>query len=89
VSVPTTSVPILESDGAHASYYNNDCLYRHATRKTTGTQTAYDPQREICHVGQIRVREQILGQIRVREQIRMWAQSACVSKSACGPNPRA
>jgi hypothetical protein len=33
VIVYTTSVPILESDGEHAPYCNNDCLYRHATRR--------------------------------------------------------
>jgi hypothetical protein len=31
VSMPTTSVSILDSGGAHAPYCTNDCLYRHAT----------------------------------------------------------
>jgi hypothetical protein len=41
MSVPTTSVPILESGGAHAQYYTNDCQYCHATRRKQKLETAY------------------------------------------------
>jgi hypothetical protein len=41
---------LLETDGAHAPYCTNDCLYRHATRRVTETQTAYDPQRDILRM---------------------------------------
>jgi hypothetical protein len=50
VSVPTTSVLILESDVAHAPYCTNDCLYCHATRRKLKLETAYDSQREIWHM---------------------------------------
>jgi hypothetical protein len=32
-NVPTISVPILKSHGAHAPYRTNNCLYRHTTRR--------------------------------------------------------
>jgi hypothetical protein len=54
---PTTSVPSLESDGEHASYCINDCLYQHGTCRKK-TQTVYDPHRD-THAGQIRVRERV------------------------------
>jgi hypothetical protein len=47
VSMPTTSVPILELGGAHARRYCNDCQYRHTTRRKLKHETAYHPQREI------------------------------------------
>jgi hypothetical protein len=57
LSVPTTSVPFLKSDGVHAPSCSNDCLYRHTTLRITETQTAYDPQREILRMraNQVRV----------------------------------
>jgi hypothetical protein len=42
VSVPTTSVPILESDRAHAPYFINDCLYRNPSRMVSGTEIDYN-----------------------------------------------
>jgi hypothetical protein len=60
VIVPTTSVPILESDKEHAPYCTNDCLYRHATRRKLKLKIAYDLQREIVRMrAQPRVSEQI------------------------------
>jgi sulfatase maturation enzyme AslB (radical SAM superfamily) len=50
VSVPTTSVPILESGGAHASYCNKDCEYCHATRRKLNLETAYHAQRELSRM---------------------------------------
>jgi hypothetical protein len=50
VSVPTNSVPILESGGAHALYCTNDCQNSYAIRRKLKLETAYDPQREILRM---------------------------------------
>jgi hypothetical protein len=47
MNVRTTSVPILQSDEAHALYCTNDCLCRDATRRITETK---NPQREILRM---------------------------------------
>jgi hypothetical protein len=50
VGVPTTLVPILESDGAHAPFCTSntvDCQYCHATLRKMKLETAYHLQREI------------------------------------------
>jgi hypothetical protein len=50
VSVPSTSVHILESGGAHALYCTKDCQYCLATRRKLKLETAYHPQREILRM---------------------------------------
>jgi hypothetical protein len=50
VSMPTTSVSILESDGAHAPNCTNDCQYCHATRRKLKLETVYHLQREISRM---------------------------------------
>jgi hypothetical protein len=46
----TTSVPILESGGAHAPYCTNDCQYCHATHRKLKLETVYHPQRKISRM---------------------------------------
>jgi hypothetical protein len=58
VSVPTTLVSILESDGAHAPYCKN-CLYRHATRRTQKLKLRVIRGVKFHACGPTRVREQI------------------------------
>jgi hypothetical protein len=50
VSVPTASMSILESNGTHAPYSTNDCLYSNATRRKLKLETVCDPQREILRM---------------------------------------
>jgi hypothetical protein len=50
----------LDSDGAHAPYCTNDCLYRHATRR-----------KQKLKLRMIRSVYTYAGQIRVRKQIRV------------------
>jgi hypothetical protein len=50
VSAPATSVPMLESDVAHAPYYTNDCLYRQATCRKHKLKLHNHPLREISRM---------------------------------------
>jgi hypothetical protein len=50
VSVPTISVPILESGGAHGPYCSKNCQYCHATRRKLILETACHSQREISRI---------------------------------------
>jgi hypothetical protein len=59
VSVPTISVPILESDRAHSPFCTNKCLYRYATRRKLKLKLRVIRSVKFYACRKSRVREQI------------------------------